>query len=479
MHTHLFHRTFRAIKQLIWIVPAIAVIVALAIQYKIHLANEWQSHVPLPKASPHTRGDRILVFAPHSDDETLGCGGMLATATANGADVKVVLVTNGDGFRIAVGRAYGTIKVTPKRCIEFAYKRQKETLRALGILGVNANNVTFLGYPDRGIDRLWNDHWLADDLYTSRATRVNRSPYRNSLTANAPYCGESLLSDIVKTINTFKPTDIYLPHPCDNHPDHYATYCFVSAALEQIHSKDREPEIKMHTYIVHRGDWPVPKGDRPREPLAPPHGLVQTNTKWYSLPLSPDIAARKRAAVADYATQMDVEKNFLVSFARSNEIFGNNPVRQIVSVPPSQITIDGFHDDWFGIPPAVIDTVGDYMMTELSKGGDVRAVYMCRDDKYLYMRLDCVRPLSKRLTYCINFRGIATPDKSDRFSVTIRLPSGIKTDNVIWASQKNTLEIAIPLNEIAFDRTLFVQVQTKLMRVTVDNTGWHEIETGL
>jgi LmbE family N-acetylglucosaminyl deacetylase len=456
----------------------VAVLAALAIQYRIHLANEWQQHVPLPAAVVHGRGDRVIVFAPHSDDETLGCGGMLATSLANGADVRVVLITNGDGFRIAVGRAYNTLHVTPQRCIQFAYRRQKETLRALETLGVSDKQVTFLGYPDRGIDQLWNKYWSPEKLFVSRATHADHSPYRNSFTRGAAYCGESLLSDIEKVIRADKPTDVYLPHPCDNHPDHYATYCFVASALEQLRAEGIAKTIRVHTYLVHRGDWPTPKGDHPEEPLAPPYGLARSGTKWYSLALSPNVAERKRRAIKDYITQVDVERGFMMSFARRNEIFGDVPIRQVLSVGPSTIKIDGDPDDWSGIPPAILDAVGDYVMAGLNRGGDVRTVYLCSDDKFLYVRVDCVRHLSKRITYSVNFRGLGASDANDHYSLSIRLKSAAVPPRTIWAAKNNTLEIAIPLGKLNFDRNLFVQVQTKLMNLTVDNTGWQEVEFG-
>lgn len=454
------------------------VIVALAIQYRIHLANEWQQGVPLPPAPIHKRGDRLLVFAPHSDDETLGCGGMLATSVENGAQVRVVLVTNGDGFRIAVGRAYKTLRVTPMRCIEFAYKRQKETLRALGALGVTQRQVTFLGYPDRGVDQLWSKYWTADRLFTSRATGTDHSPYANSFTPSAAYCGESLLSDIESTIRAEKPTDIYMPHPCDNHPDHYATYCFVAAAIEQLRAEGDAKGIKVHTYLVHRGDWPTPKGDHAEEHLAPPYGLAQAGTKWCSLALSPEVAERKRTAISDYRTQTAMERGFLMSFARGNEIFGDAPMGQVASVKPSAISIDGNPDDWAGIPPAIVDAVGDYMMARLSKGGDVRTVYLASDERNLYVRVDCVKRLSSRIRYNVNFRGMSSGKSNDCYSISIRMKSGATPHGTIWAARGNTLEIAIPLRKLNFDRNLFVQVQTKLMNVTVDNTGWQEVEGG-
>ncbi len=419
-----------------------------------------------------------MVIAPHSDDETLGCGGMIATSVQHGADVHVVLVTNGDGFRIAVGRAYKTLHVTPKKCIQFAYKRQKETLKALGEFGVKRSQVTFLGYPDRGVDKLWSKFWSPDTLFVSHATHSDHSPYRNSLTRKAPYCGESLLSDIEKTIRRFKPTDVYIPHPCDNHPDHYATSCFAAAAIEQLKSEGDAKGIRVHTYIVHRGDWPTPKGDHPEDPLAPPYGLARASTKWYSLPLTPDVAERKRRAICDYKTQVDVERSFMMSFARKNEIFGDVPVRRVASVKLDSISIDGRPDDWTRVPPAVVDTVGDYVMTGFSKGGDVRAVYLASDGKHLYARVDFVRHLSKRIRYNINFRGLGKGNSNDHYSVSIKLNAAARPDGTIWAARNNDLEIAIPLHDLNFDNDIFVQVQTKIMNLTVDNTGWQEVEFG-
>jgi len=459
-------------------VIAVVAIAVLAIQYRIHLANDWQQHVALPPAMVHGPGDSVMVFAPHSDDETLGCGGMLATSAANGARVRVVLVTNGDGFRLAVGRAYKTLHVTPAECIGFAYKRQRETLHALSTLGIAPKYVTFLGYPDRGIEPLWSRYWEAGKLYRSRATQADHSPYRNSLTPGASYCGESLLSDIEKTIKEDRPTDIYLPHPCDNHPDHYATYCFVAAAVEQLRAEGYAKGIRMHTYLVHRGDWPTPKGDHPAEPLAPPYALASSVTHWTSLALSPEVTDLKRGAIKEYRTQTAMERGFLMSFARRNEIFGDVPVRRVGKVRPGSITVDGNSDDWPNVPPAIVDAVGDYVMAGLYKGGDVRTVYLASDDKNLYVRVDCVRHLSSRITYNIDFRGLGSSAGNDRYTVSIRLKRGVSPAGTVWAARNNTIEIAIPLRKLRSDRDLFVHVQTKLMNVTVDNTGWQEVESG-
>ncbi len=456
---------------------AVVAIAALAMQYRINLANKWQHRVALPPSVVHGKGDNVMVFAPHSDDETLGCGGMLATSAANGAKVRVVLVTNGDGFRLAVSRAYKRLKVTPKECIEFAYRRQRETLHALSKLGVAPKSVTFLGYPDRGIEPLWNGYWTSDRLYRSCATKADRSPYHNSYTPRAPYCGESLLRDVDKIIRETEPTDIYLPHPWDNHPDHYATYCFVAAAVEQLREEGYSKPVRLHTYLVHRGDWPTPKGNHPDDPLAPPYALAKSVTRWSSLALSPEVTYLKRSAIREYKTQTAMERGFLLSFARRNEIFGDVPVRRVGKVQPGSIAIDGNTADWPNVPPAIVDPVGDYVVAGLYRGGDVRTVYMASDGVNLYVRIDCVRRLSSRVTYSINFRGLDDGGDSNRCSIAIRTKKRGLPEGVMWGARNNTLEIAVPLSRLQSDRDIFLQVQTKVAKVTVDKTGWQNVET--
>ena len=53
----------------------------------------------LPPLSPMTAADSVLVIAPHPDDESLCCGGLIHMARRAGARVAIVWVTNGDGSR--------------------------------------------------------------------------------------------------------------------------------------------------------------------------------------------------------------------------------------------------------------------------------------------------------------------------------------------------------------------------------------------
>ena len=56
----------------------------------------------IPFHSTDLTGKRVLVLAPHPDDETFGCGGSLALHAEAGDPVKVVFLTNG-----AAGEASG------------------------------------------------------------------------------------------------------------------------------------------------------------------------------------------------------------------------------------------------------------------------------------------------------------------------------------------------------------------------------------
>ena len=56
------------------------------------------------------RGERLLVIAPHPDDETLGAGGLIQRVVSAHATVRVVLVTAGDGYVEAVRYETGELR---------------------------------------------------------------------------------------------------------------------------------------------------------------------------------------------------------------------------------------------------------------------------------------------------------------------------------------------------------------------------------
>ena len=84
----------------------------------------------------------IVVVAPHPDDESLGCGGLIARACGQGRAVRLVVVSDGCGSHTH-SRAY-----PPERLRAL---RETETLAAAAELGLAADRVRFLSLPDAAV----------------------------------------------------------------------------------------------------------------------------------------------------------------------------------------------------------------------------------------------------------------------------------------------------------------------------------------
>ncbi|MGB9808481.1 MAG: PIG-L deacetylase family protein, partial [Caldanaerobacter sp.] len=207
---------------------------------------------------------RVLIIAPHPDDETLAAGGLIQDVVKFGGEVKVVVMTNGDSFKRAVVENYGIFDPTPQDFLRLGYERQKETLSALKYLGVKKENIIFLGYPDKGLAALWWQNFEKPLL--SYGTKKTCSPYVNSYSKCAKHIGKNVLKDLKSIIEGYNPTLVVYPHPNELHPDHWATNSFVKYTLYTL-KKDQIPQF---LYIVHRNDWPLPLLKQPHLNLNPP-----------------------------------------------------------------------------------------------------------------------------------------------------------------------------------------------------------------
>jgi hypothetical protein len=68
-------------------------------------------------------GERLLVVAPHPDNETLGAGGLIQRVLSRGGSVLVVLVTAGDGYVEAVVHETGQLRPRPADYIAYGDQR--------------------------------------------------------------------------------------------------------------------------------------------------------------------------------------------------------------------------------------------------------------------------------------------------------------------------------------------------------------------
>jgi LmbE family N-acetylglucosaminyl deacetylase len=117
---------------------------------------------------------RVLVLAPHPDDDVIGCGGTLAKCAQLGSHVKVVFMTDG---------RYGNSNIPMKALINLRKMEAKAALKVVGI-----EDAVFLDIPDMGL----------------RCTREN-------------------VQKILRIVKEFQPTAIFVPSLWEVPPDHLTT----------------------------------------------------------------------------------------------------------------------------------------------------------------------------------------------------------------------------------------------------------------
>jgi LmbE family N-acetylglucosaminyl deacetylase len=151
----------------------------------------------------------VLVFAPHQDDEVLGCGGVMARHVRNGDSVHVVVVTR------------GVPDLFPPELIE---RTRGELRTALSLLGVT--EARFLEFP---------------------APRLDTIPR-----------GE-LAEALQKAIYDIKAEVVYVPHRGDIHHDHQAVF---EAALVAARPSKECPVRRLLAYeTLSETEWAAPFAD--------------------------------------------------------------------------------------------------------------------------------------------------------------------------------------------------------------------------
>lgn len=152
---------------------------------------------------------KVLVVAPHPDDEVLGCGGVIARHTAEGNEVHVLVVSR------------GVPEIFPPKKIERTRTELREAHKILGVSG-----VTFLDFP---------------------APRLDLVP------------GYELADGIARVIGTLQPIQLYLPHHGDLHADHRAVYLAGLVAARPI--KDCSVKKVFCYETMSETEWSPPCGD--------------------------------------------------------------------------------------------------------------------------------------------------------------------------------------------------------------------------
>jgi LmbE family N-acetylglucosaminyl deacetylase len=369
-------------------------------------------------------------------------------------------MTNGDGYKYGAMAGSHSLMIKPGYYINYGYRRQQETKSALKSLGVKNAHIITLGYPDRGLESMWDSHW--NTPYKSPFTRDSASPYGNSYTLGAPYTGIQLLSDLKKVLKNIDPTDIYIPHPNDQHPDHWATSAFVTRALYDLEWLEKK---NIGLYLIHSGNWPVPQGMHENVNLAPPAALADLDTKWYKYALDEDTITAKKHSIEAYRTQTGTLGRFLRSFVRENELFGiRTPMKAIPE--SSNIHVDKNTTDWINIDPVICDPINDNLPSHTQSGADLVGVYAAQDSKRLYFRISLRGTLSKSDVYEL---GLHLLDGSNNIiNMTLRRGKSIPGWDIAYG--KRDIELSCPISRFD-DHPFMITVCTKARWLSIDRSA--------
>ncbi len=235
-----------------------------------------------------------VVFSPHQDDETLGCGGTIIKKRRAGAAVKIVFMTDGR-------QSHGHLIPGD----ELKIIRAREAVAAAEQLGVAAQDVIFLEFEDGKLGE-----------------NYDRAVFR-----------------VTEVLKQAQPQEVFIPYRQDVRPDHIATQTIVTSALKLIG----------HTAVIYEYPiwfwyhWPwvsIPFTAR-RSTLAILHNslmaglglrLYQEFRWWVDIR---EVLDLKRTALAQHRSQMtrliahpgwltlsDVSNGeFLACFLQEHEIF--------------------------------------------------------------------------------------------------------------------------------------------------------------
>ncbi len=354
-------------------------------------------------------GDRVMIIAPHPDDEGLACAGLIQQCLHKKKEVRVVIVTAGDGSMSAT-RAFAK-KPNPDfhdfRAV--GALRCDETRSAMKELGLPASDLIFLGYPDGGVNSMWDRDWDYNHLHHGR-NGADHSPYSFAYQKNAAYCGQNLVLNLESIIKEFNPDAIVYPSQLDSQHDHWAVNAFTQYALIDMNRKE-----KQYTYLVHRKYFPNASAYDSQDHLYPPAALLDLGTIWKSLDLSNRQESLKERSLRAYAISKSIRGADFNKFVRKNELFGTTrpivvrrrkkPVVRFSNVNmPYVVARNPIENKMFGF-------LG-------SNGGGIKEASLCVGDQTSYLGLETVDDISGETHYIFHLRMFGT-SRIDRTDVIV------------------------------------------------------------
>jgi LmbE family N-acetylglucosaminyl deacetylase len=417
--------------------------------------------------------DRILIAAPHPDDETLGNGGVMQRAIQAGKQVKVVLATNGDGYTKAVMKDFKRYFPKKEDYVKLGNMRQEEIAEGIGVFGVSKDNLIYLSYPDFGLLEMWTDHWSRSNPYRSIYTKATHSPYKRIYNPEAVFCGEDLLGDLQKVIGDYRPDLILVTHSYDTHPDHRALKYFINLAVATMGLKDSAYEPTVLEYLIHREKFPAPTEYLPEADLLPPSDLTRLGISWMKIDLTSDEVAKKKASLQEYRTQMHVLAWLMDAFIRKNELFSTVPETTLPVLaegePKDPYTWRG--PDGSYIKPVDRSPEKDMVFNEKLAGTDLVAIYAARQaDVGLAVAAELRSRPRKRLNYILGVRTLNADGEVGFAEARSKKPDD--TGNQVEFHGRFA-HFLFPANQIGDPVMVFVGAEVEGPKeLSLDDTNW-------
>jgi N-acetylglucosamine malate deacetylase 1 len=217
---------------------------------------------------------RCVVIAPHQDDETLGCAGLIHCYRKSDRPVSIIYITDGSGSHP------GHPELSPSAVAQL---RRTEAISAMSLLGVPADALHFLNVTD--------------------GTLANLSPVIT----------EATVAHLAGVLGLLKPTELFLPCRDDGSSEHTGAFNLTKLALKRT---------GLETQLF---EYPVWARWSPLRLFAPWRASRQIWRVAF-----PEARQRKRMAIAAYASQTEptppwpqpvLPKGFAECFATYEEYF--------------------------------------------------------------------------------------------------------------------------------------------------------------
>lgn len=160
----------------------------------LHLIIQTRNHIKINTIT------KVLIVAPHPDDEVLGCSGLIQRLLREGKQVDVVILSGGGKSHAECCQIDASMLIDARRNL---------TRKAAGLLGLPLKNLHFLNYPD------------------------------GSISYDCPETGQ-----LKNLIEGLQPDAIFVPHRGEGWSDHLAAGDIVRKLI------GNDPKIELYEYCV-------------------------------------------------------------------------------------------------------------------------------------------------------------------------------------------------------------------------------------